>query len=192
MEAFLASFLVVFLAELGDKTQFIVMAFTAKYRWQSVFAGMTLGIFVVHSLAVAVGSLAGQLIPVHLMTIIASCLFIGFGVWTLRGDDEEEEENVHPSRFGPLLTVAMTFIVGEMGDKTQFAAMTMAAQYESWLMVLAGAVAGMVLADSLGILAGAFLHRKLPAKKMRYLSAGIFLFFGVVGLLQSAFQGVFA
>lgn len=144
MEAFLASFLVVFLAELGDKTQFIVMAFTAKYRWQSVFAGMTLGILVVHSLAVAVGSLAGQLIPVHLMTIIASCLFIGFGVWTLRGDDEEEEENVHPSRFGPLLTVAMTFIVGEMGDKTQFAAMTMAAQYESWLMVLAGAVAGMV------------------------------------------------
>ena len=106
--AFLASFLVVFLAELGDKTQFIVMAFTAKYRWQSVFAGMTLGILVVHSLAVAVGSLAGQLIPVHLMTIIASCLFIGFGVWTLRGDDEEEEENVHPSRFGPLLTVAMT------------------------------------------------------------------------------------
>ena len=122
MEAFLASFLVVFLAELGDKTQFIVMAFTAKYRWQSVFAGMTLGILVVHSLA----------------------------------------------------------------------ARTMAAQYESWLMVLAGAVAGMVLADSLGILAGAFLHRKLPAKKMRYLSAGIFLFFGVVGLLQSAFQGVFA
>ena len=167
------------------------MAFTAKYRWQSVFAGMTIGIFLVHSLAVAVGSLAGQLIPVHLMTVIASCLFIGFGVWTLRGDDEEEEEAA-TSRFGPLLTVAMTFIVGEMGDKTQFAAMTMAAQYDSWPMVLLGAVVGMVLADSLGILAGAFLHRKLPARKMRYLSAGIFLFFGVVGLLQSAFQGVFA
>lgn len=186
MEAFLASFLVVFLAELGDKTQLIVMAFTAKYRWQSVFAGMTIGIFLVHSLAVAVGSLAGQLIPVHLMTVIASCLFIGFGVWTLRGDDEEEEEAA-TSRFGPLLTVAMTFIVGEMGDKTQFAAMTMAAQYDSWPMVLLGAVVGMVLADSFGILAGGFLHRKLPARKMRYLSAGIFLFFGVVGLLQSAF-----
>ena len=106
MEAFLASFLVVFLAELGDKTQFIVMAFTAKYRWQSVFAGMTLGIFVVHSLAVAVGSLAGQLVPVHLMTVIASCLFIGFGIWTLRGDDEEEEEAAATSRFGPLLTVS--------------------------------------------------------------------------------------
>ena len=109
----------------------------------------------------------------------------------IEGDDEEEEEAA-TSRFGPLLTVAMTFIVGEMGDKTQFAAMTMAAQYDSWPMVLLGAVVGMVLADSLGILAGAFLHRKLPARTMRYLSAGIFLFFGVLGLLQSAFQGVFA
>lgn len=189
MEAFWASFLVVFLAELGDKTQLIVMAFAVKYNWKSVFFGMTLGIFVVHSLAVAVGSLAGELIPVHLMTVIASCLFIGFGVWTLRGDDEEEEEEqTKPSRFGPLLTVAMTFIVGEMGDKTQFAAMTMAAQYNSWLLVLLGAVIGMVIADSLGIIAGTLLHRKLPAQKMRYLSAGIFLFFGCAGLLEAAFS----
>ena len=139
---FWASFLVVFLAELGDKTQLIVMAFAVKYNWKSVFLGMTLGIFVVHSLAVAIGSLAGELIPVHLMTIIASCLFIGFGVWTLRGDDEgeDEDEATKSSRFGPLLTVAMTFIIGEMGDKTQFAAMTMATQYESWWLVLCGAV----------------------------------------------------
>ncbi|WP_455048674.1 TMEM165/GDT1 family protein [Mitsuokella sp.] len=192
MEAFWASFLVVFLAELGDKTQLIVMAFAVKYNWRSVFLGMTLGIFVVHSLAVAIGSLAGELIPVHLMTIIASCLFIGFGVWTLRGDDEgeDEDEATKSSRFGPLLTVAMTFIIGEMGDKTQFAAMTMATQYESWWLVLCGAVLGMVLADSLGIIAGTFLHRRLPAKKMRYLSAGIFLLFGVAGLLESVLQNI--
>lgn len=192
MEAFWASFLVVFLAELGDKTQLIVMAFAVKYNWRSVFLGMTLGIFVVHSLAVAIGSLAGELIPVHLMTIIASCLFIGFGVWTLRDDDEgeDEDEATKSSRFGPLLTVAMTFIIGEMGDKTQFAAMTMATQYESWWLVLCGAVLGMVLADSLGIIAGTFLHRRLPAKKMRYLSAGIFLLFGVAGLLESVFQNI--
>lgn len=192
MEAFWASFLVAFLAELGDKTQLIVMAFAVKYNWRSVFLGMTLGIFVVHSLAVAIGSLAGELIPVHLMTIIASCLFIGFGVWTLRGDDEgeDEDEATKSSRFGPLLTVAMTFIIGEMGDKTQFAAMTMATQYESWWLVLCGAVLGMVLTDSLGIIAGTFLHRRLPAKKMRYLSAGIFLLFGVAGLLESVFQNI--
>lgn len=185
MEALLASFLIVFLAEMGDKTQFLVMAFAAKYDWKRVFAGMTLGIFVVHSLAVAVGSLAGNFVPADVMRIAASLLFIGFGIWTLRGDEEDEEE-AHDSRFGPLFTVAMTFIVGEMGDKTQFAAMTMAAQYENaWLPVLAGAVSGMIAADSLGILAGALLHRRLPAQKMRILSAGIFLLFGLAGLFHS-------
>ena len=92
VEALLASFLIVFLAEMGDKTQFLVMAFAAKYEWKQVFAGMTLGILVVHSLAVAVGALAGELIPAHLMAIFASLLFLGFGIWTLRGDDDEEEE----------------------------------------------------------------------------------------------------
>lgn len=184
MGALLASFLIVFLAEMGDKTQFLVMAFAAKYDWKHVFAGMLLGIFVVHSLAVAAGSLVGNFIPADVMRIVASLLFIGFGIWTLRGGDEEEE--THDSRFGPLFTVAMTFIVGEMGDKTQFAAMTMAAQYENaWGLVLAGAVSGMIVADSLGILAGALLHRRLPAKKMRFLSAGIFLLFGLAGLFHS-------
>lgn len=191
MEAFLATFVVVFLAELGDKTQLLVMAFAAKFPWQQVLIGMTLGIFIVHALAVGVGSFVGSLIDPAVMEVVASLMFLAFGVWTLRSGDEEDEE-AGPGRYGPVLTVMMTFIVGEMGDKTQFAAMTMAAQYDSWPMVLLGAVVGMVLADSLGILAGAFLHRKLPARKMRYLSAGIFLFFGVLGLLQSAFQGVFA
>ena len=185
MEALLASFLIVFLAEMGDKTQFLVMAFAAKYEWKQVFAGMTLGILVVHSLAVAVGAFAGELIPAHLMAIFASLLFLGFGIWTLFGDDDEEEE-AHDSRFGPLLTVAMTFIVGEMGDKTQFAAMAMAAQYEgAWQVVLLGALLGMLVADSLGILAGALLHRRLPARQMRLLSAGIFLVFGIAGLVKA-------
>ena len=191
MDAFLATFVMIFLAELGDKTQLIVMAFAAKYDWRQVLTGMTLGIFAVHALAVGVGSFVGQLLSPERMTLIASLLFLYFGYWTLRGGDEAEE-TAADSCYGPVLTVATSFFVGEMGDKTQFAAMTMAAQYDFWPMVLLGAVVGMVLADSLGILAGAFLHRKLPARKMRYLSAGIFLFFGVLGLLQSAFQGVFA
>ena len=187
MEALLATFLVVFLAEMGDKTQFIVMAFAAKYDWKQVFFGMSFGILVVHSLSVLVGTLLGEYIPVHTMSILASLIFVAFGIWTLRGADDEEEEEVHDSRYGPLLTVAMTFIVGEMGDKTQFAALTMAAQYNSWVMVLTGAVLGMIVADSLGILVGIFLNRRLPAKKMRYLSAAIFLLFGIVGLWQCLF-----
>lgn len=61
MEALTTTFLVVFLAELGDKTQFLVIVFAAKYYWRHVFLGMTIGITVVHSLAVAAGSFVGHL-----------------------------------------------------------------------------------------------------------------------------------
>lgn len=187
MEAFWSVFLVVFLAEMGDKTQFLVMAFAAKYDWRRVFAGMFCGILVVHSLAVGVGHLVGDLVPQDIMALIAAVLFLGFGIWTLGSKDDDEEE-AHDSRFGPFLTVALTFIVGEMGDKTQFAAMMMAAQYDSWVQVLCGAVAGMVLADSMGILVGTFLHRRLPDAFLRYLSGGIFLLFGLVGLWNAVFR----
>ncbi len=186
MEAFLATFAVVFLAELGDKTQLLVMAFAAKFPWQQVLVGMTLGIFVVHALAVGVGSFIGSLLDPAVMEIIASVLFLAFGVWTLKSGDEEDEE-VGPGRYGPILTVMMTFIVGEMGDKTQFAAMTMAATFSSWLAVLVGAVAAMVLADSLGLVAGAFLHRYLPPARMKLLSGLIFLGFGAAGLVHAFF-----
>ena len=182
MEAFLATLAVVFLAEMGDKTQFLVMAFAAKYHWRAVLGGMLLGILVVHALAVGVGSFLGEFIAPEFMQLVASLAFLAFGFWTLRGEAGEEEAADY-SR-SPFWTVALTFVVGEMGDKTQFAAMTMAAVHPLPEMVLAGAVAGMVLADSLGVLAGALLHKKLPARALQLLSAVVFIGFGLLGLLQ--------
>mgnify|MGYP002145700236 FL=1 len=186
MDAFLATFVMIFLAELGDKTQLIVMAFAAKYCWRQVLAGMTLGIFAVHALAVGVGSFVGELLSPERMTLIASLIFLYFGYWTLRGGDEAEE-TAADSCYGPVLTVATSFFVGEMGDKTQFAAMTLAAQWQAWLPVLAGAVLAMVLADGLGLVAGSCLKRFLAPRRMRLLSGVIFLAFGAAGLAQFLF-----
>lgn len=188
MDAFGAAFFVVLLAEMGDKTQFVVMAFAAKYDWKKVLAGMTIGIVLVHAAAVAAGSIIGRFIPQDLMALLAALIFLGFGIWTLCAKGEEDEEDEGDSSYGPIWSVAITFILGEMGDKTQFATMTMAAQYGSWLQVLLGAVAGMLLADCMGLILGTFLHRKLPAKTMRYISGGIFLLFGAFGLIQSGMK----
>ena len=182
MDAFLATFVMIFLAELGDKTQLIVMAFAAKYCWRQVLAGMTLGIFAVHALAVGVGSFVGQLLSPERMTLIASLLFLYFGYWTLRGGDEAEE-TAADSCYGPVLTVATSFFVGEMGDKTQLIVMAFAAKY-CWRQVLAGAVLAMVLADGLGLVAGSCLKRFLAPRRMRLLSGVIFLAFGAAGLAQ--------
>ena len=80
--------------------------------------------------------------------------------------------------------MAAAFFVGEMGDKTQFAALTVAAAYPSWQLVLLGAVLAMVLADLMGVICGALLHKRLPERKLQLLSGGIFIFFGAVTLIQ--------
>ena len=143
---------------------------------------MTAGIIAVHSLAVLLGSLAGDIVPQNLLQLLAGLMFLAFGVWTLRGD-EEEEEAADSSRT-PFWTVATVFFVGEMGDKTQLAAFTMAANYDNAPLVLAGAVIGMLAADSLGVLCGALLHKRLPERKLRLISGIGFILFGIVALGQ--------
>ena len=184
MEALFSSFLVVFLAEMGDKTQLLVLAFAAKYHWRPVLGGMLLGILAVHSLAVAAGNVIGSFLSPAIMQAIAGIAFLAFGIWTFRSETEEEE--AHDSARSPFWTVALAFFVGEMGDKTQFAALTVAAAYPSWQLVLLGAVVAMVLADLMGVICGALLHKRLPERKLQLLSGGIFLFFGLVTLIQLA------
>ena len=89
MEALLSSFGVVFLAEMGDKTQLLVMAFAAKYHWRPVLGGMFLGILAVHSLAVAAGNVVGSYLSPELMQGVAGAAFLLFGFWTLRAEDED-------------------------------------------------------------------------------------------------------
>ena len=183
MEAFWVPLAVVFLAEMGDKTQLVVLAFAAKYRWQAVLAGMATGIIAVHSLAVLLGSLMGNVIPPLLMQGVAAFLFLVFGIWTLR-DSPEEKDGAIAYSFSPFLTVAMAFFVGEMGDKTQLAAFTMAASYDSSLLVLTGAVIGMLIADSMGLVCGILLHKRLPERKLQLVSGSLFILFGILGLME--------
>ena len=82
------------------------------------------------------------------------------------------------------MTVALTFIIGEMGDKTQLAAVALASEMGSWLMVFAGAVAGMVIADGMGLVAGNYLQKKISPPTMQKVSAAIFIVFGAAGLVQ--------
>jgi len=187
MEAFVASFLLIFFAEMGDKTQFLIMALAGRYDSRRVFAGMTLGIVVVHAVAVLLGVTIGSLLPASKMAMVASILFICFGLWSLKGDSEEEEEECKASRFGPVATVALTFILGEMGDKTQLAAVALASEMGNWFMVFAGAVMGMIIADGIGLVAGNYLQKKISPPTMQKVSAAIFILFGIAGLLQCLF-----
>ena len=148
---FAVAAVLVALAELGDKTQLLALALTCKYGAWRVLAGIVLGILSVNLLSTLAGTLVGRLLPQGLLPFFSGVLFIGFGIWTLRGekDGDEESEDV-PGRLGPVLAIAAAFFLAELGDKTQIMTMAVAADPAAVLRALGGV--GPAIANALGSL----------------------------------------
>lgn len=178
---FLTTLIFVLLAEMGDKTQLLVMAFAARYKLRQVVVGVVLSIFVLNILAVLAGSAVTTFIPINYIQILASISFIVFGIIAFR-DDEEQKEKDKTIRISATLTVAVSFFIAELGDKTQLATMAFAAKYGMPLQVLAGSVIAMVIADTLGLLVGTAVHKYIPQKYIKAISGLMFIGFGFVGL----------
>jgi putative Ca2+/H+ antiporter (TMEM165/GDT1 family) len=181
MPAFIASLLFVTLAEMGDKTQLLAMAFATRFPAQTVLSAVFVATLLNHALAVAAGRLLTNVIPLDVISLTAALSFILFGLWTIRGDTLEGEDRQRSS-FGPFLTVAIAFFLAELGDKTQLATISLAVKYsDDPIAVLLGTTAGMVVADSIGIVIGIVLGKRLPDTLIRLVSAGVFIFFGFAG-----------
>ena len=183
MAAFAASFIFVVLAEMGDKTQLLAMAFAAKYKAYQVLLAVFIATLLNHALAVVAGRFLTTIIPLDVISFIAALSFVIFGLWTIRGDKLEGEEK-RASKFGPVLTVAIAFFLAEMGDKTQLATISLAVEYSSMLNVLMGTTLGMVVADAIGIIVGIVMRKHIPEKSIKWVSAVIFVLFGLTGIYK--------
>lgn len=184
MFAFSTAFIMVVLAEMGDKTQLLAMAFAARYPWKKVMLGIFVATVLNHFVAIAAGIYLSELIPKTTVEIVASIAFILFGFWILKDDTLGDEDK--KSRYGIFLTVAIAFFLAEMGDKTQLATVALAAQIgDSLPELLAGTTLGMMVADGIGIALGAALHRYVPDKIVKRIASIIFILFGILGLLTA-------
>jgi putative Ca2+/H+ antiporter (TMEM165/GDT1 family) len=182
MTAFLASLGFVVLAEMGDKTQLLAMAFATRYKASTVMWGVFAATVLNHFLAVLAGNYLTNLVPIHYVQIAAAASFILFGLWTIRGDElAGEDKRFH---FSPFWTVAIAFFIAEMGDKTQLATVALAAKYQSVLPVLVGTTAGMLIADAIGIGIGIVMGKKIPERAVKWIAALIFIGFGLWGLYE--------
>lgn len=173
----------VVLAEMGDKTQLLAMAFAARYSASKVLLAVFIATLVNHSLAVAAGRFLTTVIPMEIISLSAALSFIIFGLWTIRGDKLEGQDKKE-SRFGPVATVAIAFFLVEMGDKTQLATVSLAVKYQSAISVLAGTTLGMVIADAIGIIAGIVMRKHIPEKIIKWISAIVFVLFGLIGVYK--------
>lgn len=179
MAAFWLSFAVIFIAELGDKSQLMAMTFATRYRFWTVIGAITAATAVVHLFSVAIGNVVGLALPTGPINIIAGLAFIFFGLWTLRGDElsDEEEGRAKRSTRSAFFAVAIAFFLAELGDKTMLATVTLATT-EGWFGTWVGSTLGMVAADALAIAVGVVLGRNLPEKVIKIGAAILFFIFG--------------
>lgn len=183
MLAFISSFLFVVLAEMGDKTQLLAIAFATKYPWKTVMAAVAAATAVNHLMAVIVGQWLTNYIPMDWIHIAASVAFIVFGLWTIRGDKitDDDQKSRYANAFW---TVAVAFFLAEMGDKTQLATVALAAKFPAEaLWVISGTTLGMMIADAPAVFISNKLAERLSMKLMRRIAAAVFAILAVAAWL---------
>ena len=182
--AFFSAFVLIALAELGDKTMLLTLALATRYRLVTVLSGVFLATGLLMLLPVVVGRFVYEIIPEYVVGAAAGIIFIAFGVWMLKEDDDDDDnEEEVKSRFGPFATVFLTFLLAEFGDKTQLATIPLAVKYSTSLgMVWLGATLGMVGVNAGGIVLGNRLGEKMDSEVVEKAAGVLFIIFGLVFL----------
>jgi putative Ca2+/H+ antiporter (TMEM165/GDT1 family) len=197
--ALFAALGLVFVAELGDKTQLVALSFGARNRLAPVLVGLVCGYAAVNLLSVVVGALLGVALPTRAIGIGGGILFLAFAAWTAWGlrparpaADVSAEEltadraiaEATVSHRSVVLAVAGAIFVAELGDKTMLATATLAAK-ENPVLVWIGATTGIVLAGTVGVLLGRAFGARLAPRVTQLGSAILFTVFGLVLLVAN-------
>lgn len=182
MNVFLTALSLVALAELGDKTQLLVLSLASRYRLAPVLAGAISAMIILVIIAVTVGDLFYHIVPPLLIKWGAGLLFLVFGVWTFLQKESGKEEQIK-NNGSPFWVAFFSFFLAELGDKTQLTTMLLAAKSNYPLLVGLGSAAGLGLVILLGGAVGRQLNRFLSPRMIRRIAGVVFVIFGVATLL---------
>ncbi|MEO8766948.1 MAG: TMEM165/GDT1 family protein [Nitrosospira sp.] len=181
LEAFFTSTLLVALAEIGDKTQLLSFVLAAKLRRPyPIMAGIFAATLLNHALAASAGAWLASLISPQSLNWIVGLSFIGFGLWALKPDTLDGNPRIFSS--GVFVTTLIAFFMAEMGDKTQFATVALAARYDALTMVVLGTTLGMMLANAPAVWIGETLADRINMRWVRWFAAASFLLMGAWSL----------
>lgn len=201
ISTFFLSFFLVFLSELGDKTQLLVLSFSTKDRAKNILLGVAVGTFFSHGLAILFGSKLGVLENDTFKAYLEIFTYISFLAFGLIGFLPKKENIKNTSsqkssflsklsnfKISPFIIIAISIIVGELGDKTFLASLGLGINYPNCkISLILGSIMGMVLSNSLALFFGRFLGNKFNPKIINILSNILFIVFGIVGLINSVF-----
>ncbi len=181
MEAFINSAAVVALGELGDKTQVLALLLAVRYqRSWPILAGIFLATLLTMGVTALLGTTISSFLPPSWLRWVLVAMFFAVAVWTLvpEGDDDDEEDVPLKSSRSLVLAAFVTFVLAELGDKSQIATLVMAAKYGDFVPVMAGATVGEMFAIAPAVLLGQTTAQWLPMKWVRVAAAALFAAFG--------------
>ena len=191
---FIISFLLIFVSELGDKTQLLVLSFSSKLKAKTILLGVGLGSLLSHGIAIMFGSFLGNienLIFQYALKIVTYLSFIVFGIITLVKSDNKNEDSKGKknknlkNNLSYIFFIALTIAIGELGDKTFLASIGLGIEYPLYkISLICGAIAGMIASDLIAIIFGKALSHKIPENLMQKLSGILFLIFGFLGIFN--------
>lgn len=194
---FFVAFLLVFISELGDKTQLLVLSFSNKTKPFFILLGVALGSFFSHGIAILFGSSIGLLENdfIHnLLEFVTYLSFILLGIFSFFQKSNSENDSkkegflrkVSSVGLGYIFIIAFSIVIGELGDKTFLASLGLGISYPTYKVSLVlGAVTGMVVADSLAIIFGKLLNKYISESSMQKFSGVLFLIFGIIGFIKN-------
>lgn len=174
----IGAFLLVFLAEFGDKSQLVCMTLAARYRALPVLLGAVLAFAVLNLLAVAVGSVAATWFPREVVLSVVALLFLWFGVQSFMAQEDDEDEARALSLKSVFLSALVMIFLAELGDKTQLAVMGLASA-EPPVPVWLGATLALAMTSAIGVMAGRALMRYISVIWLHRISGLLFIAFGV-------------
>ncbi len=178
MDALINSLVLVFISEMGDKTQLLALVLAARFRKPiPIMLGILVATLLNHALASYAGSFITTYISGDVMKWILAITFIGFGLWMLIPDKDEGFNDTH--KWGPFWTTTVAFFVAEMGDKTQFATVALGAKYMAPVIVTVGTTLGMMAANVPAVLFGHKFTQKVPMKLVHRIASALFILFGI-------------
>ena len=179
-----SSFSLLFLAEMGDKSQLIAMTLACRFRPLPVIVGVLSAFLVLNLLAVAVGGALFEWVPQRLVLLAAGALFLFFAFRSWRDAAEAEDDDAVGKAIGrgALLTSFLMILLAEFGDKTQLAMIGLAAGTGAPGSVLVGGTLALWTVSLVGILVGGSLLRRISPVWMHRTAAMLFLTFGLFAM----------
>ncbi len=180
-----SSFGLIFLAEIGDKSQLVCMTLAARHRYLPVLLGAITALMILNTLAVVFCVGLATCIPEYVLEMVVAILFATFGIKSLRmKEDEDDCEAIEKTGHSIFISTFLMLFLAEMGDKTQLAVAGLSATLSPFAVWIGASVA-LIFTSALGVLLGASLLRRIPIHRLHQISG---IFFLVVAAF-AAFKG---